>query len=61
MRIPGWAWLVYALLGVSLEGVALANGWHNGDTLTENILAVFPGWAIYAGIGWLLFHFRRAR
>jgi hypothetical protein len=60
VKVPGWAWLVYLLLGLSLEALALAN--HvGGDTATEVILRTFPGWLLFMGIGWLIFHFRKAR
>ncbi len=60
-KLPRFTWLVYLVVGLVLEGWAVANGWHNGDTATEVILHTFPGWMIYAGLGWLLWHFRRAR
>ncbi len=60
-KVSGWFWVIWALVGVALESLAVANGWHNGDTLTENILGFIPGWLIYAFLGWLLWHFRRAR
>ena len=60
MRVPGWAWIVWALGGVVLEVLALANGL-TGDTLTENILIALPGWVIYSLLGYGLWHFRKAR
>lgn len=60
-RVSGWLWVVWAGSFFVLEGLALANGPANGDTLTENILTVLPGFVIYSGLGWLLWHFRKAR
>ncbi len=60
-KLPRHTWLVYFIIGLGLEGWAVANGWRNGDTATETILATIPGWVIYAVLGWLMWHFRRAR
>lgn len=60
-EVPRWVWALWAAAFVVLEGMALLNGPHNGDTLTENILLVLPGWVIYAALGWLLWHFRKAK
>lgn len=60
MRVPDLAWAAWVVVGLVLEGIALTNGLV-GDTLTENILRSLPGWAIYAALGWLLWHFRKAR
>lgn len=60
MKVPAKLWLVWAAVGLFLEGVALGNGL-GGDTLTETILLTFPGWIIYGLLGWLLWHFRGAR
>jgi len=59
MKVPSWAWIVWAVFGLLLEAAALVNG-VRGDTLTEQILALAPGWVIYMGLGWLLWHFREA-
>ncbi len=60
MKIPTWVWALYLLIGLTLEAFALMNGWA-GDTATEVILRTAPGWMIYAVLGWLLWHFRKAR
>lgn len=60
MKVPSWAWIAWAVAGLVLEAVALVNG-VGGDTLTEQILAASPGWVIYMGLGWLLWHFREAK
>ena len=60
MRVPGWAWVIWAMGGLVLEVLALANGL-TGDSLTENILIALPGWLLYSLLGWLAWHFRRAR
>ncbi len=56
MKIPTWAWLIWAVLGLALEGVALVNGVAN-DTLTETIVRSIPGWLVFMGVGWLCWHF----
>lgn len=60
MKVPSRAWAAWVVAGLVLEGLALANG-IAGDTLTENILTLVPGWLIYMGLGWLLWHFRGAK
>jgi hypothetical protein len=62
MRIPGWVWLIWAALGLLLEGIAIGTA-ARGDTLTETTLATFPGilgsLVILGFFGWLGVHFGR--
>ena len=60
MRVPGWAWLIWAMGGFVLEVLALANGL-TGDTLSENILIALPRRLIYSLLGWLAWHLRKAK
>lgn len=60
MRVPAKLWMGWVVAGLVLEGLALGNGLA-GDTLTENILTLLPGWVIYMALGWLLWHFRGAK
>lgn len=60
-KVPSWAWLAWVGAFFALEGLAVANGWNNGDTLSENIINLVPGWCIYGLIGWGAWHFRKAR
>jgi hypothetical protein len=55
--IKGWIWLLWVIVGLILEGVALVNGRRNGDTLTETIRRTLPPWLVFMGIGWLGWHF----
>jgi len=49
-------WLLWALLFVLLESIALLNKVDN-DTLTQTICTYVPGWALFSGIGWGIWHF----
>jgi uncharacterized membrane protein YbhN (UPF0104 family) len=56
MKIPRWAWVVWILAFVVLEGIALFDGVMN-DTLTESLHHSVPGWLVFMFLGWLVYHF----
>lgn len=49
-------WILWGIIGVAMELFALFNGVPN-DTLTGTITSAVPGWMVYAGLGWLGWHF----
>ena len=49
-------WIVWAVAGAILEGVALFNGVPN-DTLTGAVVTHIPGWLLFSGVGWAGWHF----
>ena len=55
-RVHPLLWLIWAIIFVVLETVALLNDTPN-DTLTQTIVTYVPGWAVFAGIGWFIWHF----
>ncbi len=59
MRVPVWAWIVWALLGIGLELLALSNV-DAGDTLTDTIVKLIPGWLLFMFLGWAAWHFTAA-
>lgn len=66
MRFDGWTWvwIAWILLGVVLEGVALARP-AKGDTLSEQVWSLyahstfgkFAAWMVSAFLVWLVVHF----
>ncbi len=56
MRVPPEVWLWWALLGLAIESYTLTNGVAN-DTLTQTLVHYVPGFAVFMGIGWLIWHF----
>ncbi len=58
-RISPYAWLVWFLVFVVLETIALLND-HPNDTLTMTIARYCPPWAFFAFLGWALWHWLEA-
>jgi hypothetical protein len=56
-KVSRWFWLSWAIGFFVLEGLALLNGMHNGDTLTETVRDTVPAWVVFAGLGWAWWHF----
>ncbi len=62
--VPKWAWVLWILSGVVLEFIALFSR-GKGDTLSENVWAVFQhptwgkfaAWMLTAFLLWLTVHF----
>lgn len=50
-------WLIWALIFMVLEGVALFDGNPSTLPLTEETVRRLPGEAVMAFIGWLMLHF----
>jgi len=55
-----WAWILWALAFVGIEGAALANK-RRGDTLSEHVWRIRAHkagrWGLAAFLGWLVYHF----
>lgn len=56
MKIRTLYWVLWAILGLSMEFFALANDVPN-DTLTGTVTAHLPAWGVFAGLGWAAWHF----
>lgn len=56
MKLTGWAWIIWAGVGLVLETVAILSP-AAGDTLTERIVHTFPPLAVILGALWVPLHF----
>ena len=55
-KVPPWVWLVWFLVFVLLEAIALWNGNPN-DTLTATTIIYVPGVIVVCFVAWLAYHF----
>lgn len=56
MSVPAWLWLLWVLMGLTLELIAVFNK-KPDDTLTQTILHHTPGIAVLLAVTWVFLHF----